>query len=465
MDNKYKRLGKNSAFVFIGNVGGRSIMLLMMPFYTRWLSQADYGASEMIQCYAVVLLDIISLCINSGIFIYPKQAEEKNRSGYFMSGLAYSAVPIICITLTLWLISRCMPPENVFSKHFSLIILLSATWFLQNYIQNFVRAIDKMKVYSFTGIINTSTIAILGFFLIPMYGLSGFVIAYALANLITASYSFFAAGLYRYVSLNIHWHYYKEMLAYTFPLVFNVIITFMGAYLNRPLLETYHGLDVMGNFAVANKFSSIIYSLIPIFGLAWQASVIEEFGSVGYGRFYNKTWSALFMFFICLCFLLIPFYPLLLYVFAAPQYAQVYLYMPAMVIHIPMSLYVFYAQANFLATRQSKKILKCTIIVAIVSVVSNLCLVPPFGIWGVIAAQVLTGVVNVGIYTFETRNLVHLVHTHRYIVLLVLYGALSISINFIENTYANIIGMTIVFILIAKERTLLKQFVAKILKR
>lgn len=465
MDNKYKRLGKNSIFVFIGNVGGRCIALLMMPFYTRWLSQADYGASEMIQCYAVVLLDIISLCINSGIFLYPKQAEKQERSGYFMSGIIYSVIPVTCITILLWAFSKFLPPNNVFSTHFGLTILLAVTWLIQNYVQNFVRAIDKMNVYCFTGIINTGSIAILSIFLIPKYELAGFVIAFSLANLITALYSFIAAGVYRYISRNIRWRYYKEMLTYTFPLVFNVIINFMSAYLNRPLLEAYHGLDVVGNFVVANKFSSIMFSLIPIFGLAWQASVIEEFNKDGYEEFYNKTWNTLFMAFMCMCFLLVPLYPVLLFLFAAPQYASVYVYMPAMVVTIPMSLYVFYAQANFLATRQSKQILSCTVIAAIASVILNLLLVPPFGIWGVVAAQTLSGIVNVCVYTFKTRKLVHLKHLHVYTTIILLYTLLAISINFIDKTYINLVSILLSLFVIVKERKSLKLITTRLLKR
>lgn len=333
MDNKYKRLGKNSLFVFIGNVGGRCISLLMMPFYTRWLSQADYGASEMIQCYALVLLDIISLCINNAIFIYPKQAEEEERSGYFVSGIVYSAIPITIIISLLWLTSKSLlPPQNVFSEHFGLTMFLAVAWFLQNYIQNFVRAIDKMKVYSLTGIINTSAIAVFSALLMPKYALAGFVVAYSIANLTTATYSFISAGIYHYVSVKIRWRYYKEMLSYSFPLVFNSIFLFASSYLNRPLLETFHGLEAVADMAVAYKFSNIVSALIGVFFLSWQVSVMEEFGKKSYEHFYNTTWNFLFMGMVCMCIVIMPLYPVLLYIFAAPEYAPVYRYMPAIMI-------------------------------------------------------------------------------------------------------------------------------------
>jgi O-antigen/teichoic acid export membrane protein len=46
--NKYRRLGKNTLFVFIGNASSKLIGLLMLPFYTRWLSVEDYGTTDII---------------------------------------------------------------------------------------------------------------------------------------------------------------------------------------------------------------------------------------------------------------------------------------------------------------------------------------------------------------------------------------------------------------------------------
>lgn len=460
MDNKYKRLGKNSIFVLIGNMGGRSISLLMMPFYTRWLSQADYGASEMIQCYALVLLDIISLCITNAIFIYPKQAEKKERSIYFVSGIVYSALPISIITSLLWICSKyLLPPQNVFSANFGLMMFLTVTWFLQNYIQNFVRAIDKMKVYSLTGIINTSTIAIFSALLIPRYGLTGFVIAYSIANLTTATYSFISAGIYNYVSVKIQWRYYKEMLSYSFPLVFNSIFLFASSYLNRPLLEAFHGLKVVADMAVAYKFSNIISTLIGVFFLSWQVSVMEEFGKKNYEHFYNTTWNFLFVVMMCMSIAIIPLYPFLLYIFAAPEYAPVCRYMPAIMISIPLTFYIHYSQANFLATHQSKKIVVCTTISAVASVLSNMLLVPAFGIWGVIGAQINSNIVSVCAYTWFTWKLVKVHRVRKYIFMLLCYSMLALGFAFVNTIVVGLFGAAfLAFIVFSERKALMKLY-------
>ena len=52
---KYKRLVKNTAFVFIGNIGPRLISFVLMPFYTFWLSESDFGIQDIISVYVNTL--------------------------------------------------------------------------------------------------------------------------------------------------------------------------------------------------------------------------------------------------------------------------------------------------------------------------------------------------------------------------------------------------------------------------
>jgi O-antigen/teichoic acid export membrane protein len=69
---KYSRLGKNTLLVFVGNAGAKLIGLLMLPFYTRWLSGEDYGTTDIISVYATLLLSVVTACIADAVFIFPK---------------------------------------------------------------------------------------------------------------------------------------------------------------------------------------------------------------------------------------------------------------------------------------------------------------------------------------------------------------------------------------------------------
>ena len=438
MDVKYRKLGKNSLFVFIGNVGGRIISFLMMPLYTRWLSQADYGAAEMIQCYAVILLDIISFCLCSAIFVFPKNANYQDKKKFFSSGLFFSSISSFIVLYLLYLFAEfLLPTENLFHQRFDLIAILSVACYIQNYCQNFVRSIDMMKVYSITGFLYTGCTAIYSMILIPILGMTGFVYSLAGANLTSALYIFIVAKLYRYLTFSIRWLYYKNMVKYSYPLIGTVLISFFGTYLSRPLLEYYYGLSVVGQFVVANKFSSILYTLIPVFCLAWQASVLEEFGKKNYRKFFNKIFRIIFVGFMTLCFIMIPLYPLILKIFAASNYSSVWVYMPFMALVNPIAMYIQYTQANFLAAKKSTYILICSIVSASVSVLANVLLIPHYAIWGNVAASILATNISAICYYFFSSKYVRLDHRKYYLFIIAMYITVAILAILINDTLIN----------------------------
>lgn len=67
---KYARLGKNTGLVFIGTAGSKLLSLLMLPFYTRWLTVSDYGSVDLITTYSGLMLGIISCSIFDSIFLF-----------------------------------------------------------------------------------------------------------------------------------------------------------------------------------------------------------------------------------------------------------------------------------------------------------------------------------------------------------------------------------------------------------
>lgn len=70
--SKYSRLGKNAILIFVGNAGVKLIGLLMLPFYTRWLSVSDYGTVDVIIVYASHFWGVVSCSILILYLYFPK---------------------------------------------------------------------------------------------------------------------------------------------------------------------------------------------------------------------------------------------------------------------------------------------------------------------------------------------------------------------------------------------------------
>jgi O-antigen/teichoic acid export membrane protein len=384
--SKYGRLGKNILLVFVGNAGAKFIGLLMLPFYTRWLSVEDYGTTDIISIYATLILGIVTACIADAIFIFPKGQSIEKQKSYFSSGLFFSFISLLITAFLFEVINiifryNCM--SNSFIDNIWLIYGLLVTSFLQQYTQQFVRSIDKMKVYSITGIVSTCCVALFSFFIIPKWGVFGFVLVLIFANLLASVYSFLFSGSFKYLAVTaIEKKTCMEMLKYSIPLIPNSIMWWLVGALNRPVMESYLGMHAIGIFAVANRFPGILSMIFSIFSSSWQISVLEEFGKEGYSNFFNKMFRLLIVGLMFCFFIIAIACKFLVSIFATENFYEAWRYIPILVIGVVFSSVSGFVGSNFSATRESKYYFYSSVWGAISTILFNFIFIPLFGIMG-----------------------------------------------------------------------------------
>ena len=179
-DNKYARLLKNTGIVFLGNVGSKLLTFLMLPFYTKWLSPAEYGTADLITVYTTFLFCIFSCCIQDSIFIYPKGKNFEKQRKYFSSGFFFILSSLLVLALVFFVIYhffRELPWLSFFNNYIWYIYVYIAVFLLQSYFQQFTRAIDKLVMYSLNGFFLVIITVIASVLWIPKYGVIGYVLA------------------------------------------------------------------------------------------------------------------------------------------------------------------------------------------------------------------------------------------------------------------------------------------------
>ena len=225
MQERIKRLGVNTILVFIGKAGSSIIGLLMLPFYTHWLSTDEYGTTDLITTYSSILMGFLSCCVADAIFVFPKNADKIGRTRYYTSGYIFVAIMtciVIAIMALLEVFGLNISWAGVLFEKIWFVIAFAVCQFLQQYSQCFTRSIDKMRVFSISGIVYTGAIALFSFFILPRYGLNGYLFSMLLAMLVATVYTVIASGSYRYISI----HGYDksslvELLKYGLPLIPN----------------------------------------------------------------------------------------------------------------------------------------------------------------------------------------------------------------------------------------------------
>ena len=75
INEKYKKLGKNTLWMMVGNFASKLLSFFMVPLYTAYLSTADYGISDLMTTTISLLSPFLTLAASEGIIRFRRQAE------------------------------------------------------------------------------------------------------------------------------------------------------------------------------------------------------------------------------------------------------------------------------------------------------------------------------------------------------------------------------------------------------
>ena len=84
--DKYKKLATNTIIFAIGTFSSKILSFLLMPFVTAVMGTGEYGAADLVQQTANVLIPVVTLAVNSAAlrFALDKAADKRD---VFTTGL------------------------------------------------------------------------------------------------------------------------------------------------------------------------------------------------------------------------------------------------------------------------------------------------------------------------------------------------------------------------------------------
>lgn len=394
MDPKYLRLRNNTFYVFLGNAGSRMIGFLLLPFYTHYLSPTEYGITDILNTYSSILLPLVTCCIADAIFIFPKGESKDVQSRFYSSGLVFSSVTFAIAAFCFWIIGKIAYSHSVSGAFFTnlwWIFGMTATTYLQTYTQQFTRSIDKMKVFSATGVIQTVATALYAFILLPRYGIDGYLWSLIFASLTATIYSFAMSRSYTYLSVrSVDKGSLRILLAYSLPLIPNSLMWWFVNGVNRPMMESALGLSAIGIFSVSNRFPNILNMLFTIFSNAWGISMLEEFNKPDFTRFYNQALKMLTLVLVLGGMLLSVSSKLIISIFAASEFYEAWRFIPFLTISVVFQCLSCIVGGVFSAAKKSKYFFYSSIWGASFSLLCTYILIHLWGLFGACFATMLS---------------------------------------------------------------------------
>ena len=284
-----KSLAGNTLIFAIGNSVSILLTFVMVPFYTKILSPADFGISDILTTTTAMLVPLVSLNVFSAIFRFA--LDDENHIEIFTNGLLISLIGGFLSLVVSGILSL------LGIKYSFLVGVYLGITLLLNLFQNFTRGIKKVKSFAISGIIATLSNVLSNVILMWVFkfGLNGYLYSLIISALITTIFLFINNKLYTYISLNKKsWSNTKDLLIYSIPMIPNSFAWWLTNDANKLIILAFVGPSANGIFAIANKIPTMVTTIFGMFSNAWQMTAVKEKEKSYTTELYSLTFNLMF---------------------------------------------------------------------------------------------------------------------------------------------------------------------------
>ncbi len=451
-------LAKNTIMLSIGTFMTKGLSFIMIPFFSRWLSTADYGTFDLLCTYVAVLIPIIGISSNEAIFRLSVDKDVSEKRKFISSGLSifatnYMLVVVICCVLYQvigWRMAPCF------------CLLLGGELF-NTYLRGYLRSIKKLNVHSFVNAITTVFIAIYVTILVRgiNLGLSGIVLGYGFGYICGDIIVIIWTRYWKYFRLReIKFSTIKKMVSYSYALIPNSIAWWIINVSDRTIINIFLGAAANGIYAIAYKVPNLCSSIFQGFSISWQQTATEVLNEKNRDRYYNDIYNKMIKVLISICCGILSLNSWLFNIIFDNKYYEAHLYVPLLICAVMfMSISQFYGslQISFCEPKENGM---TTVLGAIVNLAVDLCLIQFIGLYAAVISTLVSQLTVCIVRLIRLRKKVVLKTKFETKLLFIVFAAFFVSSFYIKSTIFNVISVVvaIAFFIACNWNFILKMF-------
>ncbi len=388
--NRITRLLSNTLIFTVGKFVSKLIVIFMLPFYTSYLSSAEYSTSDLITNLCNLIIPLACLGVSEGIF---RNAATKNvdKEAFFTNG----AMLMIFGSLGFLALSPLLLLTGYFNDYVWLIVCYVISSNIHSVCSQYVCAIGRTKLFAIQGVLNTALTVILNIIFLVGFnlGITGYVLSIVLADFLTTIFVFFVAKLYKaFIPRKISGAIMKDLLKFCLPLVPSTIFWWITGVSDRYMVAFMCGDEENGLYTAAYKIPTLLTYVVTIFNDAWRLSAVSESED---REKCAEFYSQIYKYYIAAMFVGGGILSVGAQIFAKILFAESYF---AAWIFIPVlsAATIFTALDTFLGSvyftvKKTYMSLLTSLIGALLNIGLNLLLIPEWGLgWGAMGASVAT---------------------------------------------------------------------------
>ncbi len=405
MESKYKKLFSNTIIFSIGTFSSKVLVFLLVPFYTHFLTDAEYGTVDLITQTANLLIPLVSMGIASAVLRFGLD-KAYHKKAIFTTGV--SAI-LVGFTVFLFFIPL-MLKIKIINEYTLLLYIYVFVGCFRLLCTDFVRALYA-RLYAFDGVLCTVMVILFNILFLMVFhlGIVGYVLATICSDLCSVVFLVSIASLHRFIDFSrVKAKVLIPMLRYALPLIPANIFWWITHVSDRYMVTYMIGESANGMYALAYKIPTMISIVSTIFIEAWQLSAVVEKNDPKLAKFFTDVFSSFQSFmFLCSsgCILLCK---VLIYLLSMgkPSFYIAWKYVPILVMATCFSCFVTFMGSVYVVEKKSVTSFLTTFLGAVSNVLMNLWLVPLLGVNGAALATMFSYIIVYTVRVSSTKRLI-----------------------------------------------------------
>ena len=198
VSSRYSQLIKDTFIFGLGNLGAKLILFLMVPLYTNYMSEAEYGTSDLVFTIAQLIIPFLSVVIFDSVIRFGLSKNEK-KEDVLLVGIIVLAFSVVAGLAIIPVIKQY---ETVEAWRWYLYIYIIVS--ISNSIEfNYLKAKGRNKTFALLSVVQTALMASLNIVFLAIWhmGVQGYLCAYIISILISDICIVFAANIIKYETL------------------------------------------------------------------------------------------------------------------------------------------------------------------------------------------------------------------------------------------------------------------------
>lgn len=429
MNDKYKRLMKNSVVFMIANFGSKLLSFILVPFYTHVLSTGEYGTVDALIATVSLFSPIATFGIGDVIVMFLSK-KEYDAQKIFVN----STILIILGNILVALVYPLIFLSDIFNGYMLYFVALVFASSIYGVLQMYARGTDKVTECAISGVLYTVVLATsnIVFLLWLKSGIPGYLTSAILAYLIPALYLLI---IVKGKSLNLRLFDKKlihNILVLSIPLIPTTVLWSLMNLADKYTILWFMDASANGIYAVAHKIPTIISVIYGIFQQAWQLTTFELDSKEERSNAYSKLFELLTGIMFCVGAILLVVNRLYVTYLCESSYIDAWKISPILMYSSILNCLSGFIGSNYLIMHDTKSALKVTLGGALINVILNFVFVPLIGLYGAAIATCIGYLFMVIKKYFDTAKFTPLnIKFKRYIMsnLIIIFMCLTVTIS------------------------------------